>query len=261
MSGTPGPCYIEYPSHVLLEELEPEPALPPARYRLFEAGADGDRIAEAAALIKAAKHPILLVGHAVHTTKSGEKLKELALKMNCPVIQTSGGTAYIEGIEDRTFQYVFSDASIDAVRPAADAKNIQIVAAIDRNAGFIMGEAMRLQQVVWNLLSNSVKFTPAGGTVSIDLQESSSHAELQIADTGIGIGAEFLPHVFEWFRQADGSRTRKHGGLGMGLAIVRHLVESHGGVVLANSRGNEQGSTFTVRIPLRTRPNQAAFAQ
>ncbi|RZK00919.1 MAG: thiamine pyrophosphate-binding protein [Novosphingobium sp.] len=115
MSGTPGPAYIEYPSHVLLEELEPEAALPPARYRLTDAGADGDRIAEAVKLIKAAKHPILLVGHAVHTTKSGEKLKELALKMNCPVIQTSGGTAYIEGIEDRTFQYVFSDASIDAV--------------------------------------------------------------------------------------------------------------------------------------------------
>ena len=115
MSGTPGPVYIEFPSHVIPEELDVEPVLPPSRYRLTEAGADGDRIAEAAALIKAAKNPILLVGHAVHVTKSGEKLKELALKMNCPVIQTSGGTSYIEGLEDRTFQYVFSDASIDAV--------------------------------------------------------------------------------------------------------------------------------------------------
>lgn len=115
MSGTPGPTYVEYPSHIILEELDVGPALPPHRYRLTEQGADGDRIAEAAKLIMAAKNPILLVGHAVHVTRSGEKVKELALKMNCPVIQTSGGTSFIEGLEERTFQYVFSDASIDAV--------------------------------------------------------------------------------------------------------------------------------------------------
>ncbi len=115
MSGTPGPSYIEYPSHIILEELDLPPVLPPHRYRLTNQGADGDRIAEAAKLIKEAKNPILLVGHAVHTSKSGEAVKELALKMNCPVIQTSGGTSYIKGLEDRTFQYVFSDASIDAV--------------------------------------------------------------------------------------------------------------------------------------------------
>lgn len=115
MSGTPGPCYIEYPSNVILEEVEDTPVLPPHRYRLTQQGADGDRLAEAAKAIMEAKNPILLVGHAVHTTKSGEAVKELALKMNCPVIQTSGGTSYIKGLEDRTFQYVFSDASIDAV--------------------------------------------------------------------------------------------------------------------------------------------------
>jgi acetolactate synthase I/II/III large subunit len=115
MSGTPGPAYIEYPAHVILEELPAGDVLPPHRYRLTNQGADGDRIAEAAELIRNAKNPILLVGHAVHTTKSGEAVKELALKMNCPVIQTSGGTSYIRGLEDRTFQYVFSDASIDAV--------------------------------------------------------------------------------------------------------------------------------------------------
>lgn len=115
MSGTPGPAYVEYPSHIILEELEPTPILPPHRYRLTNQGADGDRIAEAAKLIQEAKNPILLVGHAVHTTKSGDAVRELALKMNCPVIQTSGGTSYIKGIEDRTFQYVFSEASIDAV--------------------------------------------------------------------------------------------------------------------------------------------------
>ena len=115
MSGTPGPCYIEYPSNVIMEEVDPTPVAPPSRYRLTNQGADGDQIAAAAKVIMEAKNPILLVGHAVHTTKSGAAVKELALKMNCPVIQTSGGTSYIKGLEDRTFQYVFADASIDAV--------------------------------------------------------------------------------------------------------------------------------------------------
>ncbi len=115
VSGRPGPVYIEFPSHIIQEELDVPAPLPPARYRLVNQGADVDRVAEAAALIRAAKNPILLVGHAVHTTRSGEALKELALLMNCPVIQTSGGTSYIKGLEDRTFQYVFSNASIEAV--------------------------------------------------------------------------------------------------------------------------------------------------
>ena len=115
MSGTPGPAYIEYPSHIILEELDVPEVLPPHRYRLTNQGADGDRIAEAAKLIREAKNPILLVGHAVHTSKSGAAVRDLALTMNCPVVQTSGGTSYIKGLEDRTFQYVFSDASIDAV--------------------------------------------------------------------------------------------------------------------------------------------------
>ena len=115
MGGTPGPVYIEYPSHVITQELDvPEP-LPPARYRLVNQGADIDRIAEAAELIRAAKNPILLVGHGVHTSRMGAAVKELALLMQCPVIQTSGGTSYIPGLEDRTFQYVFSNASIEAV--------------------------------------------------------------------------------------------------------------------------------------------------
>ena len=115
MSGTPGPVYIEYPSHVILEELAVAAPLLPARYRLVNQGADIDMVREAAEAIRAAKNPILLVGHAVHTTRMGAAVKELALLMNCPVIQTSGGTSYIEGLEDRTFQYVFSDASIEAV--------------------------------------------------------------------------------------------------------------------------------------------------
>jgi acetolactate synthase I/II/III large subunit len=115
MSGTPGPAYVEFPSHVIMEQLDlPEP-LPPHRYRLVNQGADGDRIAEAAKLIKEAKNPILLVGHAVHTSRSGAVVKELADLMNCPVIQTSGGTSFIAGLEDRTFPYGFSEVSIDAV--------------------------------------------------------------------------------------------------------------------------------------------------
>jgi len=115
LSGTPGPVYIEYPSHIILEELDLPPVLPPERYRLVNQGADIDKVAEAVALIRAAKNPILLVGHAVHTTRMGSAVKDLAMLMNCPVIQTSGGTSYIPGLEDRTFQYVFSNASIEAV--------------------------------------------------------------------------------------------------------------------------------------------------
>ena len=115
MTGTPGPVYIEYPSHVILEELDLPAPLPPEKYRLVNQGADTDMIAAAVKLIREASHPILLVGHAVHTSRSAAAVKELADLMNCPVIQTSGGTAFIPGLEDRTFQYVFSDASIDAV--------------------------------------------------------------------------------------------------------------------------------------------------
>ncbi|MET0250718.1 MAG: thiamine pyrophosphate-binding protein [Novosphingobium sp.] len=115
MSGTPGPVYIEYPSHVILEEVDATPVLPPEKYRLVDQGADIDRVHEAVKLIGEAKNPILLVGHGVHTSRTGPAVKQLAELMNCPVIQTSGGTSYIAGLEDRTFQYVFSDASIEAV--------------------------------------------------------------------------------------------------------------------------------------------------
>ncbi len=115
ISGTPGPSYIEYPSHIILEELDVPAPLPPERYRLVNQGADIDKIAEAVKLIRKAKNPILLVGHGVHTSRTGAQVKKLAELMNCPVIQTSGGTSYIKGLEDRTFQYVFSDASIEAV--------------------------------------------------------------------------------------------------------------------------------------------------
>jgi PAS domain S-box-containing protein len=142
------------------------------------------------------------------------------------------------------------DAAIAAVRPAADAKHIRLKPKYDASAAPILGDAARLQQVVWNLLSNAIKFTPRGGRVEVMLDRVDSQVEITVRDTGSGIDPDFLPHVFERFRQADASTTRKHGGLGLGLAIVRHLVELHGGVVQARSEGQGAGATFIVRLPI-----------
>ena len=142
------------------------------------------------------------------------------------------------------------EAAIDAVRPAAAAKKIELQTAFDPEAGLVSADPDRIQQVVWNLLSNAIKFTPQGGRVSVKLQHDDSHAQIIVRDSGEGISPEFLPLVFERFRQADGSNTRAHGGLGLGLAIVRHLIELHGGTVMANSQGLGRGATFTVNLPL-----------
>ncbi|HEY9671756.1 MAG TPA: PAS domain S-box protein, partial [Waterburya sp.] len=148
------------------------------------------------------------------------------------------------------------EAALETVRLAADAKGIQIQRVFDPNVGQVMGESARLQQVIWNLLSNAVKFTPSGGTIEIRLEQINSYAQLQVQDTGKGITREFLPYVFEYFRQEDGTTTRKFGGLGLGLAIVLHLVELHGGTVWAKSPGEGLGATFTVRLPLMSVPTQ-----
>ena len=131
----------------------------------------------------------------------------------------------------------FIEAAIETVRPAADAKGIRIEKLLDPAAGPISGDPNRLQQVVWNLLSNAIKFTPKDGKVQVLLERVNSHIEISVADTGIGIKPEFLPHVFERFRQADASTTRAYGGLGLGLSIVKHLVELHGGTVRAEEPG------------------------
>jgi len=145
-------------------------------------------------------------------------------------------------------------AAVDTVRPAAQAKNILIGAELEAAAGPLLGDAVRLQQVAWNLLSNAVKFTPKGGSVEVRLGRRGSHVEFEVADTGQGIDAEFLPHVFERFRQADGTSTRRHGGLGLGLAIARHLVELHGGTISAESHGGGRGTTFKVSLPVTETP-------
>lgn len=143
------------------------------------------------------------------------------------------------------------EAAISTIYPAAIAKEIRVEREFDATITTILGDANRLQQVVWNLLSNAVKFTPKGGQITVRLMRTEAHIQVQVSDTGRGIHPKFLPYVFDRFRQADSSLTRAHGGLGLGLAIVRHLVELHGGTVEAESPGEGQGATFTLRFPTR----------
>ena len=142
------------------------------------------------------------------------------------------------------------EAALDTVRPTAEGKRVRLQASLDGGSGHVFADPDRLQQVVWNLLTNAVKFTPEGGEVQVGLARVGDQVELVVRDSGDGISPEFLPHVFERFRQADSSTSRPHGGLGLGLAIVRHLVEAHGGTVVASSPGKGQGATFTVRLPV-----------
>ncbi len=142
------------------------------------------------------------------------------------------------------------EAGLETVRLAAEAKDIQIQTMLDASLGQVLGDSDRLQQVIWNLLSNAVKFTPEEGKINIQLERIDSQAQITVSDTGKGISPEFLPHVFEYFRQADGTTTRRFGGLGLGLAIVRHLIELHGGTIWAESLGEGQGAIFRVRLPL-----------
>ncbi len=141
------------------------------------------------------------------------------------------------------------EAAVESIRPTAGAKNVRVTLELDDDPAIVIGDQRRLQQIVWNLLSNSVKFTPDGGSIRVALAVTEACVELVVADTGIGISPEFLPHVFERFRQGDARTSRAHGGLGLGLAIVRHLTEMHGGTVAAVSAGEGKGATFVVRLP------------
>ena len=141
-------------------------------------------------------------------------------------------------------------AAVDAVRPALDAKGLHLATHLDAAAGPVAGDPDRLQQVVWNLLTNAIKFTPRGGRVEVRLERHGSQVQVEVSDTGRGIAADFLPHVFERFTQAEASSSRTQPGLGIGLALVRHLVELHGGTVGVSSDGDGRGATFTVRLPV-----------
>jgi signal transduction histidine kinase len=142
------------------------------------------------------------------------------------------------------------NAAIDVVRPLADAKSITIESALEFTIGEVLGDASRLQQVIWNLLTNAIKFTPEQGQVAIWLEQVESYAQITVSDTGVGISPDFLPYVFEQFSQADNQYTARHKGLGLGLAIVRSLVEMHNGTITAASDGEGHGASFTVRLPL-----------
>src|SRR5689334_9617175 len=153
-------------------------------------------------------------------------------------------------LDVRTVDLIYIvNAAIDSIRPAADAKGIQLQSMLDPAVGPISGDADRLQQIVWNLLTNAVKFTPKEGKIQIKVQRVDSHVEIVVSDSGVGISKEFLPYVFDRFRQADASTTRIHGGLGLGLSIVRQLVDLHGGSVSVESEGEGKGATFTITLP------------
>ncbi|MET0645359.1 MAG: ATP-binding protein [Pyrinomonadaceae bacterium] len=141
------------------------------------------------------------------------------------------------------------EAAVETTRPAAEAKGVRLTTALDPRSGPINGDADRLQQVVWNLLTNAIKFTDAGGEIAVRLESVDTRVEITVQDSGIGIDPEFLPHIFERFRQADPGTNRVHGGMGLGLSIVRQLVELHGGTVRAASAGEGTGATFTVSLP------------
>jgi CheY-like chemotaxis protein len=141
-------------------------------------------------------------------------------------------------------------SALQTMRLAAEAKLIEVSTVFEPLMGKVMGDSTRLQQVVWNLLSNAVKFTPKGGKIEVRLKQADGYAQIIVSDTGKGISAEFLPFVFDYFRQADSTSTRNFGGLGLGLAIVRNIIEIHGGIVKADSHGEGKGATFTVSLPL-----------
>jgi signal transduction histidine kinase len=141
------------------------------------------------------------------------------------------------------------EAAVDALRPAAEAKRMRLHSVIDGQVGPVRGDATRLQQVLTNLLTNALKFTPRAGWIEVSLQRAGGWAQVEVADSGVGISPAFLPHVFDRFRQGPAA-TRSHGGLGLGLSIARHLVELHGGEIEVRSGGEGRGATFTVRLPL-----------
>ncbi len=186
--------------------------------------------------------------HALETVERNAQAQAQLIEDLVDVSRIAGGKLKLD-IEPVDMVTVIA-AAIDIVRPAANARGVAIEVSADAGVGPVAGDPARLQQIIWNLLSNSVKFTPRDGRVTISLRQLESFAEIEVRDTGIGIEADFLPRVFERFRQAEAALTRSHRGLGLGLAIVRHLTELHGGTVSAASDGEGKGATFTLQLPL-----------
>jgi PAS domain S-box-containing protein len=185
--------------------------------------------------------------HAVEVIERSARVQKQIIEDMLDVSRIITGKLRLGLTPVRVFEVI--QEAIDAVKPAAAAKEIEIQTEIDESPVIVNADADRLQQVAWNLLSNAVKFTPAGGQISIKVARRNGDAEIVVTDNGPGIDPEFLPHAFERFTQADGSSTRRHGGIGLGLAIVRHLVELHGGSVTAENRSDGSGAAFTVKLP------------
>ncbi|MEP6911548.1 MAG: CHASE domain-containing protein [bacterium] len=199
--------------------------------------------------------PSDMARRAVETIKRNAKAQAQIIDDILDVSRIITGNLYLElqPIEPESVL----EAAINVVRPTAEAKGIRIHLNMDQGPLAVSGDANRLQQVFWNLLSNGVKFTPSGGEVSVNLRRVDSCVEIEVTDSGQGISPEFLPFVFDRFRQADSTSTRQHGGLGLGLAIARHLIEIHGGAIAARSEGEGKGATFTVRLPSAGSANAA----
>ena len=201
-------------------------------------------------LLRASAVPAAAIDRALEKVERNAQIQSRLVEDLLDVSRIASGKLHLEirGID----LVAIVDRAIDSIRPTADARGVAIERRFTASSLVTAGDADRLQQVVWNLLSNAVKFTASGGVVRISLDRQALFDELKVSDNGIGIDPEFLPDVFESFRQGDASSTRAHGGLGLGLAIVRHLVEMHGGAVEAESAGLDSGATFTVRLPVRS---------
>jgi len=189
-----------------------------------------------------------VAGRAIETIRRNAKAQAQIIDDILDVSRIITGNLYLE-LQPLELAPVIETA-INVVRPTADAKGIEIETYFDADPELVSGDANRLQQVIWNLVSNAVKFTPGSGKVTITLQQLDAEMVINVSDNGRGISSEFLPFVFDRFRQADSSTTRQHGGLGLGLAIARHIVEIHGGTITAASPGEGQGASFTVALPL-----------
>jgi PAS domain S-box-containing protein len=194
-------------------------------------------------MLPAEKH-----AHALHTVERNATALTQIVEDILDVSRIISGKIRLN-IQSVDLPAVVSDA-VESIMPAAEAKQIRVQTILDPRAAPVSGDPDRLRQIVWNLVSNAVKFTPKHGVVQVRLERVSSHVEIVVSDTGIGIAPDFLPHIFERFRQADSGTTREHAGIGLGLAIVRHFVELHGGTIHAASGGPERGSTFRVRLPV-----------
>jgi CheY-like chemotaxis protein/nitrogen-specific signal transduction histidine kinase len=200
-----------------------------------------------ASILSRGRHDPVRVGHAVRVIERNARTQVQMIEDLLDVSRIATGNQRLHFTDVSVAAAV--DAALEVIRPSADAKGVEVRGYTEVTDRIVSVDGRRLQQILWNLLANAVRFTPRGGVVEVVACDAGGATEIRVKDTGAGIRAEFLPHVFERFRQGDSSTTRAHGGLGLGLAIVRDLIELHGGSVRAESEGEGHGATFTIRLP------------